>query len=94
VNADAKRSTNEVRMIAKDAIAQQSKVCEERIGRIQDSVARNARRLSEVDATDVLSDLRVAVGELKSQIRITWALLFLVVSGLVGVAFSVWGKVP
>tara|TARA_Y100000310_G_scaffold211561_1_gene212295 strand:- start:6090 stop:6416 length:327 start_codon:yes stop_codon:yes gene_type:complete len=26
------------------------------------------------------------------QNKVTWALLFLVISGLVGVAFSVWGK--
>jgi hypothetical protein len=89
MNADAK-STNEVRMIAIGVAEQQLQVCDEKRARIEDRVAQNSKRLDDTDPTDLLNDLRVVVGELKSQIRITWALLFLVVSGLVGVAFSVW----
>lgn len=39
----------------------------------------------------VISDLRVEIGKLQMQIKITWGLLLMVISGLIGVAFSVWG---
>lgn len=43
----------------------------------------------------VISDLRVEIGKLQMQIKITWVLLMMVISGLVGVAFSIWkGSVP
>ena len=39
----------------------------------------------------IITNLRVDIGQLQMQIKVTWALLLLVISGLVGVAFSVWG---
>jgi len=82
------KSTNEIRMIAQEAVRQQETVCQARRDNLKDKI--NA--LSAMDET--LADLRVKLSEVQTQIKITWALLMLVVGGLVGVAFSVWGKMP
>lgn len=39
---------------------------------------------------ETISDLRVELGKLQMQIKVTWVLLLMVISGLVGVAFSLW----
>jgi hypothetical protein len=96
MNAD--RSTNEIRMIATDAIGQQHEVCKAERARIGDRVAQNTKRIQELDSTKLLAEMRETwaefKGEVKTQIRITWALLLLVISGLIGIAFSVWGSAP
>jgi len=54
-----------------------------------------SRRLDEQDA--VCKDLAVEVGKLRvklsevsMQIKITWGFMFLLISSIVGVAFSLW----
>lgn len=42
------------------------------------------------EQNEFISDLRVEIGKLQMQIKITWALLVMVLTGLVGVAFSLW----
>lgn len=39
---------------------------------------------------ETIGDLRVELGKLQTQIKVTWILMLLVISGLVGVAFSFW----
>ncbi len=85
----ADKTTDQIRMIATGVAERQLQVCTAHRARIEDRVKRNAERLDDMDPTEVLKDLSVAVGEIKTQIKITWALLFLVVSGLVSVALSI-----
>lgn len=92
MNADAK-STDQIRMIAVRAIDRQLPICDERRARLGDRIAHLTERIDDIDHTQALSDLRVAIGELKTQLRVTWGLLTLVLSGLVGVAFAVWRNV-
>lgn len=44
-----------------------------------------------MEESRVIADLRVEIGKLQTQIKVTWVLLILVISGLVGVAFASWG---
>ena len=39
---------------------------------------------------ETINTLRVEIGKLQQQIKITWVLLMLVISGLISVAFSIW----
>ena len=39
---------------------------------------------------EIISILRVELGKLQMQTKVTWLLMMLVISGLVGVAFSLW----
>ena len=60
---------------------------------IQIELARLDERVKTLEAetlSELLGDLRVKVGELSTQIRITWILLALILSGLASIAFSVW----
>ncbi len=38
----------------------------------------------------ILTELRVDIGKLEMQIKVTWGLLTMVVGGLLSVAFSIW----
>jgi len=82
------KTTNEIRMIAQEAVRQQQEVCEAR----RQAMVERVAGMAAMDET--LNDLRVKLSEVQAQIKITWALLVLVISGLIGVAFSMWGKVP
>lgn len=88
------KSTNEIRMIAVQAVESQGKICDERRGRLSDRLDQLTKRVDDLDPTEAIVELKEAASALTTQIKITWALLLLVVSGLVGVAFSVWGKMP
>jgi len=59
---------------------------------------RVTRLEKDVDALkkqdEVIGDLRVEIAKLQTQTKITWGLMLLVISGLVGVAFSLWRMIP
>ena len=47
------------------------------------------------DRDELMTELRIELGKLQMQIKITWVLLMLVISGLVSVAFAVLkGGIP
>lgn len=43
-----------------------------------------------LEQNELITDLRVELGKLQTQIKVTWVLMLLVISSLVGVAFSMW----
>jgi len=58
-------------------------------------VDERLKALEEEALAKLGADLRVAVTDIRSQLKIIWALVFLVISGLVSVAFSMWqGGIP
>ena len=65
---------------------------------IQVTLARHEERLGNlenrmIDVEEICKnqvDLRVAIGKLEMQIKITWALMVMIIGGLVSVAFSLW----
>jgi hypothetical protein len=98
MSIDAKRSTSEIRMIAAEVVKQQLKVCGVERARMNDRIAQNTKSIDEMDQAELIANMRATwsefKGEVRTQIRITWVLLLLILSSLVGVAFSVWGKGP
>jgi len=58
-------------------------------------IDERVKALEKEDLSEVIADVRVKLSEVSTQLRVTWALLFLVVSALVSLALSVWkGGIP
>ncbi len=56
---------------------------------------RRMKKLESEQDHEMISDLRVEIAKLQSNLKITWLLLMMVISGLISVAFSVWkGGLP
>jgi len=65
---------------------------------IQVTLARHDGRLGTLEervtalekTNELVADLRVELGKLQMQIKVTWILLTMVVGGLISVAFAFW----
>ena len=51
-----------------------------------------SRRKEDRQRDQIVYDLKVAVGELKTQLKITWALLAMVIGGMVAQAMAYWSS--
>jgi hypothetical protein len=44
------------------------------------------------DLCKLIADLRVGLGKLEMQLKITWGLMVMIIAGLMSVAFSYWSS--
>ena len=65
---------------------------------IQLTLARHDEQIKtsgkEIERLQELYDLKQVIAELKMQIKITWALLIMVIGGMVAQAMATWGGKP